>query len=128
MSRKIIITEKQEQKLIGMMLNESQVFSVEPGKVLLVKSYLDKNFIKGNYENASPDGKIQSTQIATKKSPTTGKGLIPRYPKQVFQELEEEFKNIYSDKVQRTKFLQQVLRDWFAGKITNDGLLSVNRY
>ena len=128
--RKIIITEKQEQKLIGMMLNEAKVYSVEPGKVLLVKEYLDKNFVHATYETTGPDGKLQVAQIGVCKSPTNGKPNeeFRKFPKQMFQELEEEFKDMYTDKVQRTKFLQQVLRDWFADKITKEGLLSVNRY
>ena len=55
---KLIINEKQEQLLIGMLLNEEKTFPVEPEKVLVVKKYLDKNFIKGKRAECAELAKI----------------------------------------------------------------------
>lgn len=126
---KLIINEKQEQFLIGMMLNEEKVYPVEPEKVLVIKKYLDKNFIRGNYSNINANGDIENTPIAGMKNQMTGKVEINMYKSQVFDKVEAEFKNIYDDKVRRTKFLKTVLDYWFKDKISPNGLLQgTNKY
>lgn len=126
---KLIINEKQEQFLIGMMLNEEKVYPVEPEKVLVVKKYLDKNFIRGNYSNINANGDIENAPIAGMKNPKTGKVEVNMYKSQVFDKVEAEHKNIYADKVRRTKFLKTVLDYWFKDKISPNGLLQgTNKY
>ena len=126
---KLIINEKQEQFLIGMMLNEEKVYPVEPEKVLVVKKYLDKNFIRGNYSNINANGDIENAPIAGMKNQMTGKVEINMYKNQVFDKIESEFKNIYEDKVKRAKFLKTVLDYWFKDKISPNGLLQgTNKY
>ena len=126
---KLIINEKQEQFLIGMMLNEEKVYPVEPEKVLVVKKYLDKNFIRGNYSNINANGDIENAPNAGMKNQMTGKVEINMYKSQVFDKVEAEFKNIYDDKVRRTKFLKTVLDYWFKNKISANGLLQgTNKY
>ena len=126
---KLIINEKQEQFLIGMMLNEEKVYPVEPEKVLVVTKYLDKNFIRGNYSNINANGDIENAPIAGMKNQMTGKVEINMYKSQVFDKVEAEFKDIYEDKVRRTKFLKTVLDYWFKDKISANGLLQgTNKY
>ena len=126
---KLIINEKQEQFLIGMLLNEEKVYPVEPEKVLVVKKYLDKNFIRGNYSNINANGDIENAPIAGMKNQVTGKVEINMYKSQVFDKVEAEFKDIYEDKVRRTKFLKTVLDYWFKDKISANGLLQgTNKY
>ena len=126
---KLIINEKQEQFLIGMMLNEEKVYPVEPEKVLVVKKYLDKNFIRGNYSNINANGDIENAPIAGMKNQMTGKVEINMYKSQVFDKVEAEVKDIYEDKVRRTKFLKTVLDYWFKNKISANGLLQgTNKY
>ena len=112
-----------------MMLNEEKVYPVEPEKVLVVKKYLDKNFIRGNYSNINANGDIENAPIAGMKNQMTGKVEINMYKSQVFDKVEAEFKNIYDDKVRRTKFLKTVLDYWFKDKISANGLLKgTNKY
>ena len=126
---KLIITEKQEQFLIGTLLNEEKTYPVEPDKVLVVKKYLDKNFIRGNYSNINANGDIENSPVAGMKNQKTGKVEVNLYKSQVFDKIEAEFKNIYEDKVKRTKFLKTVLDYWFKDKITPQGLLKgTNKY
>jgi hypothetical protein len=126
---KLIINEKQEQFLIGMLLNEEKTYPVEPDKVLVVKKYLDKNFIRGNYSNVNANGDIENSPVAGMKNPKTGKVEVNLYKGQVFDKIEAEFKNIYEDKVKRTKFLKTVLDYWFRDKISSNGLLNgTNKY
>jgi hypothetical protein len=44
--------------------------------------------------------------------------------RQLFDILENEFRGMFSDKIQRSKFLAQVIKDWYAGRISKEGLLS----
>ena len=44
--------------------------------------------------------------------------------KQLFDVLEDEFRGMFANKIQRSKFLAQVIKDWYANKISKDGLLS----
>ena len=126
---KLIINEKQEQLIIGMLVNEEKTYPVEPAKVLVVKKYLDKNFVRGNFSNINANGDIENSPIAGMKNPKTGKVEVNLYKSQVFDKIEAEFKNIYQDKVRRTKFLKTVLDFWFKEKITNDGMLKgTNKY
>ena len=76
---KLIISEKQEQYLIGMLLNEEKNYPVEPAKVLVVKKYLDKNFIRGNFSNINANGDIENSPIAGMKNPKTGKVEVNLY-------------------------------------------------
>ena len=126
---KLIISEKQEQYLIGMLLNEEKNYPVEPANALVVKKYLDKNFIRGNFSNINANGDIENSPIAGMKNPKTGKVEVNLYKSQVFDKIEAEFKNIYQDKVQRTKFLKAVLEYWFKDKISAEGMLKgTNKY
>ena len=120
---RLIINEKQEQLIIGMLLNEEKTFPVEPEKVLVVKKYLDKNFIRGNFSQINANGDIENAQIAGMKNQKTGKVEVNLYKSQVFDKIESQFKNIYADKVRRTKFLKTVLDYWFKDKITGEGQL-----
>jgi hypothetical protein len=45
---------------------------------------------------------------------------------QVLDLLEDKFHNVYTDKEKRSRFLKQVLNDWYNKKISKEGLLSVN--
>lgn len=126
---KIFITEKQEKQIIGMLFKESATYSVEPEKVLIVKKYLDRTFSKADYTNVV-GGEVQNNMIALYKNPKTGEPIEdnPITPGQVFENIEAEFKNIYSDRIRRTKFLQLVVKDWFNNRISPFGLLSTNAY
>lgn len=126
---KLILTEKQEQLLIGMLLNEEKTYPVEPEKVLVVKKYLDKNYVPGNYSRINAYGKIENSQIGGMINRTTNKIEVNKYKSQIFNDIETEFKNMFTDKVQRTKFLKTVLDFWFRKKISPEGLLiGTNKY
>lgn len=129
MNRKIILTEEQEKQLIGMLVKESASYPVEPDKVIAVKNYLDKTFTRANYTDMK-GGQPHVQPIALFKNPETGEAMekMPLLPRQVFDNVEAYFKNIYEDKVRRTKFLQQVIKDWFYKRINAYGQLSVNNY
>lgn len=126
---KIIINERQEQLLIGMLLNEEKTYPVEPEKVLVVKKYLDSHYVKGTFSDFDANGDVVNSPIAGVKNPETGKIEGNIYKNQVFDKVESEFKNIYDDKVRRTKFLKTVIEYWFKDKISAYGQLKgTNKY
>ena len=126
MGRKIYITESQYNKLINEGVEYTK-YSVEPDKVKIVKEFLDNNFIKGGIAAIGEDGYPSTTPIVALKG-TDGKPARNMSDKQAFELLKDKFGKIYSDKIQTIKFLAQILKDWYYDRISNEGLLSVNRY
>lgn len=121
MGKKIIITEQQEQTLLEHLIME-KTYPIDPNKVLLVKAYLDKNFKKGKLAQFGDDGLPEGLSVAGMMSGgNVVKNLTAR---QLFDVLENEFRGMFSDKIQRSKFLAQVIKDWYAGRISKEGLLS----
>lgn len=121
MGKKIIITEKQEQQLLEHLIVE-QEFPIEPQKVLLVKSFLDKNFKRGNLSEFGSNGlPTNNPVVGLLHNGEVVKNLTAR---QLFDVLEEEFKGMFSNKIQRSKFLAKVIQDWYANKISKEGLLT----
>ena len=121
MGKKIIITETQEQKLLEYLILEKN-YPIEPSKVLLVKDYLDKNFKKGNLAEFGANGLPVNTPVVGLLN--NGQVVKNLTAKQLFDVLEDEFRGMFSDKIQRSKFLAQVIKDWYANKISKEGLLS----
>ena len=125
MDKKIIITEEQEQKLLEYLITERN-YPIEPNKVLLVKKYLDKNFKRGNIAQFGDNGMPTNTPVVGILN--QGKVVKNLTALQLFDLLEDEFRGMFSDKIQRSKFLAQVIKDWYAGKISKEGLLSKTHY
>ena len=129
----IIITEGQVHALQNIipknatekLPEKSGPYIVNPENVLLVKKYLDSNFKKGFIENLGPDGFPAKVRIAGMLS--SGGDIIQNIGEMQLEDLLiEKFKNMFIDKVERQKFLRQVLQDWFNDKIGMFGNLSVN--
>ncbi len=93
-------------------------------KVLLVKKFLDGNFMRGTIEKTGDDGTIKKTgifiQLDDKHMPT--KSSIGA--ESVFDMIQDKFSKIVPDRGQRDKFLIRLIKDWYDNKITKDGRLS----
>ena len=121
MNKRIIITEEQEQKLLEHLITEQQ-FPIDPKKVLIVKNYLDKNFKRGNISEFGNNGlPVNNPVVGLLNNGEVVKNLNAR---QLFDLLEDEFRNMFSNKIQRSKFLARVIQDWYANNISKEGLLS----
>jgi hypothetical protein len=107
-------------------VNESKNF-VEPQKVLVVKKFLDDNFVRAAVPTIGNDGYSKTLLIIGMKG-SDGKVIRNMYAQQLFDLLQDKFKNIYLDKQKRDNFLKRVMKDWYDKKITKNGLLSVNTY
>lgn len=131
--KKLILTEEQVHALSNIisqnnpdkMPEKAGPYVVNPENVLLVKKYLDTNFKKGQIENIGPDGFPAKIRIAGMLS-SNGDILQNLGEMQMEDLLIEKFKNMFIDKIERQKFLHQVLEDWFNDKIGMFGNLSVN--
>lgn len=120
--KKIKINEKLENEIIDDLLTES--FSPSTEKVLLVKDYLDKNFkpvlIDDIDENGYPTKDKMVNMLSSGqpiKTMSIGEFLIM---------LDDKFHKIITDDDDRKKFLKQVIKDWYTGKLGKNGVLSVN--
>lgn len=131
--KKIIITEEQVHALSNIIGRNKEdklpekagPYIVNPENVLLVKKYLDSNFKKGFIDNIGPDGFPAKVRIAGMMT-SNGDILQNLGEMQLEDLLIEKFKNMFIDKIERQKFLHQVLDDWFNDKIGMFGNLSVN--
>ena len=126
---KVIINEKQAKKLVQLMAEDCaccKQYSYSPEKVLIVKKYLDDNFKKGSIEGMGNDGMPSNTCIVAMINPQTGNVAQNMYDYQLHEFLINKFQNMFVDKDERSKFLGQVMRDWYEDKIGLYGSLSVN--
>ena len=131
--KRVIITEDQLHALSNIIPqnNDEKLpekagpYIVNPENVLIVKKYLDTNFKKGQIENVGPDGFPAKVRIAGMMT-SNGDILMNIGETQLEDLLTEKFKNMFIDKLERQKFLHQVLQDWFNDKIGMFGNLSVN--
>lgn len=123
--KRIFVTESQFNSLTNL-LNEER-FYIDTQKVLIVKKYLDKNFSRGSMDSIGADGYPKKTNVIGMKD-NNGEVFKNMTFEQMLDLLEDKFHTIYTDKNKRSKFLNQVLKDWFNKKISNEGLLSVNHY
>lgn len=121
MRKKIRITEKQEQILLEHLIME-KTYPVDTNKVRVVNDYLDKHFERVAIDEIGADGMpVQTKAVGLLSGGKTVKYLNAR---QLFDLLEDEFRGMFSDKIQRAKFLVQVIKDWYKKEISKEGLLS----
>lgn len=130
----IIITESQEALLLNTLLNDNtpettikvttDEFPIEDlsDKILSVKKYLDKYFKKGNIDQIK-DGKPAKLEVALMMS-DNGKILKTLTDKQLFDQVQTDFKNILPEK-DRDKFLKDVITKWFYNKINDSGTFAM---
>lgn len=120
---KVIIDEKIEDALFKAVLAEA--FYPTSEKVLAVKDYLDKNFVKTETDDIGKDGypiKVKSAVLVS----STKQPLKTFFPKELLMMLDDKFQKMITKEDDRKKFLKQIIRDWFNNKISKEGILSVN--
>ena len=100
---------------------------VQPEKVLLIKRYLDDNFVRADMPIIGDDGYPKTIKLVGMKG-ADGNIVKNMTAKQLFYLLQDKFKGVYGDKKKRDAFIKQTMIDWYNKKITKDGLLSKNFY
>lgn len=129
----IIITESQEALLLNTLFNTQPEKEIKvtakasssedlSDKILSVKKYLDKYFKKGDIDQIK-DGKPAKLEVALMMS-DNGKILKALTDKQLFDQVQADFKNILPEK-DRDAFLKDVIIKWYNNKINDSGTLAV---
>lgn len=118
-----IITESERQEIVGRLLTESFYPTAE--KVLVIKKYLDDNFSKQSADDIDGNGYPKQTGYFIMLS-RDRKPVKQMSASEFLMMLDDKFHSIIKDDNDRKRFLEQVISDWFHGKISRDGVLSVN--
>lgn len=122
MKKNIIINEDVEQELISEILTEG--FSPDREKVLIVKDYLDKNFAPVQVDDIDANGYPIKDKMVNMLS--NGQPLKTMTLKEFLLLLDDKFHSMIKDGNDRRKFLKQIIKEWYSGKLAKNGLLSVN--
>lgn len=121
--KKIIIDENKEYLLYEEAVIE-EMFGGWGEKVKAVKDYLDKNFSRAISTIIGDDGKPKIQQVVAWLDDY--KQIVKTITDvQLFYIIQDQFKNILSDKEERDKFLKQLIKDWYNHKISKNNSLSV---
>lgn len=131
--RTFIITEDEEQSLIGKILTE--VFYPTTEKVLLVTKFLDKNFARQMLDslddNGYPTKENTVVWLSKEKQPLkTLKTLTKSIgDDELLRILDDQpkIRKMISNETDRKKFLRQVIKNWFyRDEGIKNGMLTVN--
>lgn len=123
--KKIYLKEIYEDKFIEfLIINEQNHAYADASKVLIVKRFLDKNFVRGNVSELSDEGYPILKGIVGLKD-ANGQTVKNLTDVQLFYMLQDKFKNIMPDNESRDNFLKQIIKDWYTKeKQLNNGILS----
>ena len=122
MGRTIIIDEARERKLIENIFES--VFYPKAEQVIEVEDFLNKNFKPKNIPTINTNGYSDLERDFVMFE--DGVELQTLTPKELLRLLDDKFHDKIKDDGDRKRFLKQVIRDWYNGKIKN-GILSVNK-
>lgn len=111
------------EDIVGDILQES--FFPMADKVLMVKKFLDKGFIRQLQDDIDTNGYPKKKCVVVLKS-TDNQPLKTMAMRELLLMLDDKFNSMVKDEKDRRKFLKQIIRDWFNNKISKQGLLSVN--
>ena len=126
MGKRIFITESQYNKLIQEGSGEKK-YPVEPNKVKIVVKFLDDNFLKAGIPTIGEDGYPKTFPIVVLKG-TDGQPVKKMTDSQLYEMLKDKFGKMYSDAERVNKFLKQIIKDWYYGKVSKEGMLTINLY
>lgn len=126
--KRIYITESQYNELKNRLSEDiNGKYFIDPEKVLIVKNYLDKNFVKASIPCMGSDGYPTVLPVVGLKG-ADGAVMKNMTDKQLFFMLQNHFYKMFSDGEERDKFLKQIIKDWYYDKISKEGIPSVNTF
>jgi hypothetical protein len=117
---KIIVTESSQKKVLNRLIAEESGYL---DKVLLVKSYLDNHFSRQKYSQPSDENGEPFEHDVVGWVDSEGEIVKLFNDYQLFDLLQEKFKNIIADKDERDSFLKKVIIAWYQGKIDKNGVI-----
>jgi hypothetical protein len=135
--KRLVISEKQEKKLIELLSEEDKYvqqmpvdsksnkpYCIDPAKVLTVKKHLDKRFKPCKYSNIV-GGRPKTIKIGCMLD-DDGNALKYMYQEDMKDYLIDYFQKMFLDHTERDLFMGKVLDAWFNNKIGVHGTLDVN--
>ncbi|MBP5723280.1 MAG: hypothetical protein J6X18_06880 [Bacteroidales bacterium] len=123
MRKSIILTTEQIRRFKGRVLREA--FAVNTTLVNDIRAFIDKKFSYTTYDDVNEDGDIVQ-KVAIQMLSSNGEPLQTISPEKMLDKMDSKFAGKIKDDRERREFIRQILIDWVDGKITKDGLLSVN--
>ncbi len=123
MGKSVVLTNEQVRRYKGRVLREA--FAVNTTLVRKVYDYVSKNYTYVKYDDINEDGDVVE-KIAIQVLGSNGEPLQTISPEKMIDKIDAKFSGIIKDDKERRDFLRQVLADWVDGKVTKEGLLSVN--
>lgn len=124
MSKKIKINEQTEDRILADYLAES--LSPCREQVLIVKDFLDDNFIKTEIDDIDANGYPKKIKCVSLVSGPKKQALKTMQMKELLLMLDDKFNKMIKDKKDRRSFLKQIIKDWYNNSIDHNGILSIN--
>jgi hypothetical protein len=118
--KKIIISENKRGVLFSAILNESLTNGDESDKVLSVVKFLDGSFSRADENSYDDNGHPANKELVAWLTPKKEVAKLLTAT-QLFYVVQEEFKNLISDKKERDDFLKKVIKAWYYHNITKEG-------
>ena len=123
MEKSVIITSEQINRFKRRVLSEA--FAVNTTLVQTIRDFINKNYSYTTYDDIDENGDVVS-KIAIQVLSANGEPLQTISPEKMLDKMDAKFSGKIKDDKERREFIRQILSDWVDGKITKDGLLSVN--
>jgi len=115
--KKVLLTE---QQILSTLLTE--VYGGMGDKVGIVKDYLDKHFSRAKVSEMGENGRPQAKEVVIWLD-DFNQPVKALTDVQLFYIVQDEFKNILSDKNERDEFLKDVIKSWYNKKISNNNTI-----
>ena len=91
-------------------------------KVFQVKDYLDKHFARATATKSDDDG--YPSEVGVVAIVDGNKKVVKTMSDvQLFYLLQDKFKELFGDKEERDNFLKRIIRAWYYGKISKNGII-----
>ena len=121
-NKTIIANQQTLNETLTYLLSEAFVPSAE--KTVIVKDYLDKNFVRQMVDDVDENGYPKRTRMAGMKS--GGQVLKQLTMRELMLLLVDKYRKMMKNEDDLKKFMQQIIKDWFGKTISKEGILSVN--
>ena len=121
-NKTIIANQQTLNETLTYLLSEAFVPSAE--KTVIVKDYLDKNFVRQMVDDVDENGYPKRTPMAGMKS--GGQVLKQLTMRELMLLLVDKYRKMMKNEDDLKKFMQQIIKDWFGKTLSKEGILSVN--
>ena len=119
MKKTILVTEEAHNRVMQRLLAESY-----SDKVLMIKDFLDNNFVRANFSKEDENGVLTALPIVVQLDVNKQPSKKTLDDVSLFYLLQNKFQKILALDTERDKLLKQVIKDWYKNAITPNGSLT----